>query len=299
MRHPITLLALLLIVPGCNSTRLNWLRPEPATKAAPAPDTAPLSVARIVDYLNANAARVQSLDVTELDVTCSAGIQSFGLRGHIMTEKPRNFRMKAKVAFSDAVDIGSNRDEFWFWIAKNQPPYQFYCPYKDLAEARRLPMPFQPDWVMETLGLGEYGPADRYLPLEQQGDTLRLVERMRSPQGMSVRKVIVMKRHEVSFPSPQVLAYMLLDDATGKELCSAHIYEVQKVNTNQGQALLPRRVELKIPADRVSLKMILDGVEVNKTLPQQAFLRPRLNGIDSYNLARGQLDSGLQPAGLR
>jgi hypothetical protein len=288
-------LLLILALTGCNSTRWNWLHPEQNNKppvAAGSP--ANVTVASLVDYLNENAGRVRSLDVERLDITCSVGIQSFGLTGRLQTEKPRNFRMTAKVLGSDAADLGSNRDEFWFWIAKNQPPYQFYCPYKDLAEARNLPIPFQPDWVMETLGLGPYGPADRYQPLEQQGDTVRLVERTRSPQGAAVRKVIVMRGREVRPPLPQVTAYLLIDDATGKEICSAHVHQTQ-IDRATG-AILPRRLELQWPAERLTLSMILDGVETNKQLQPQAFLRPRLNGVESFNLARRQLDSGLQPA---
>jgi hypothetical protein len=127
-----------------------------------------------------------------------------------------------------------------------------------------------------------------------QGDSYHLIEKTQSPQGLPVRKVIVMNRYEARGTSPQVTAFLLLDDATGKEICSAHITEVREDATTR--ARLPRRIELRWPAEKLALSMLLDGVTVNAALPQTAFARPRMNGVDSYNLARGRLDSGLQPA---
>lgn len=285
-------LGLLTVLAGCNSTSWSWLDKGDRNIVKPANPGAAPSVAGLVAYLNENASRVRSLRVNEMNVTCKMGIQSFDLRGLMLVEKPRNFRMKAKVLGSDMVDLGSNNDEFWYWIAKNQPPYQFYCPYKDMQGAF-IPIPFQPEWIMETMGLGSYGPAERYT-LQTNADTVRLVEKGTSPEGKAVRKVIVLRRHEVRAPTPQVTAYLLLDDATGQEICSAHISQTQ-VDRATG-AILPRRVELRWPAQNASLTLVLNGVAINPALPQTAFVRTTVAGVESYNLARRRLDTAVQPA---
>ena len=293
MRHvgAILGLAVLAALSGCASTRWNFLNPDKAANVKPTGPAAPaLPAASYVAYLNDNAGRVQSVQVSDLVVTCKMGLKSIDVMGKMVTEKPRNFRMKATVFGSDAVDLGSNSDEFWFWISKNEPPYQFYCPYKDLAERPipHLPMPFQPEWVMEAMGLGPYGPADKYT-VEADADTVRLVEKARSPQGQAVRKVIVMKRHEVRPPHPQVVAYLLVDDATGKEIVSAHILDVT-VDRPTG-AIVPRRLELRWPAQRTTLTLNMSGTVINAQVPPTAFVRQQLNGVPSFNLARGQLDA--------
>lgn len=291
--RPIAVLAsLLALVAGCNSTSWNFLDKGDRGLVKPANPGAAPSVASLVAYLNENASRVRSLRVNEMNVTAKMGIQQFDLRGLMLAEKPRNFRMKAKVLGSDIVDLGSNNDEFWYWMAKNQPPYQFYCPYKDMQGAF-IPIPFQPEWIMETMGLGPYGPAERYT-LETNADSVRLVEKGTSPEGKAVRKVIVMRRSEVRAPTPQVMAYLLLDDATGQEICSAHISQTQ-VDRATG-AILPHRVELRWPAQNASLRLVLNGVTINAALPQTAFVRTRVAGVESYNLARRQLDGAVQPA---
>jgi hypothetical protein len=276
----------LLTLTGC--TRWNMLKgPERKT---PIPPNAP-SVAALVDYLNNNSQRVQTLRCMELDLTCTADSQSVGLRGKMIAQKPRNFLMGADSLGKRMVDLGSNDQEFWYWISQNDPPHQFYCGYKALEEGtvRHMPFPFQPNWVIETLGLGNYGPAERY-KLETDAESIKLVEPTRSPQGKPVRKVIVMNRRPVQPPRPQVTAFMLVDDATGKEICSAHITETQ-LDHSTG-AVLPRRIEFRwiMPEHRLKLAMKLDGITVNPSIPATTFARRPLNGVPSFNLANGQLD---------
>src|SRR5213078_3787215 len=126
------------------------------------------------------------------------------------------------------------------------PPYQFYCSYNALeaGPVKYMSFPFQPEWVMEALGLGSYGPAERYTQ-EVDARTFKLVEKTRSPQGKAVKKVIVFNRRPVKSPEPQLTACLLLDDATGQEICSAHILETQ-YDPATG-AVIPRRLELRWP----------------------------------------------------
>lgn len=283
----------LLLAAGC--TRWNMLNPQ-TNNPAPTPGNAP-SVAALVKYLNDNSGRVQTLRCDELDITCSVNSQSFGLRGKMIAQKPKNFLMGADSLGKRMVDLGSNDKEFWYWISQDRPPYQYYCGYKELAEGRvkQMPFPFQPDWVIDAMGLGNYGPAERY-KLTVEGNILKLVETARSPQGQPVRKVIVMNSRPVKSPQPQVQAFLLLDDASGKEICSAHITETQVDRSTGG--ILPRRIEFRwaMPDQRLKLAMKLDGVVINPQIPATSFQRRPMQGVSSYDLATGRLD---QPASLQ
>jgi hypothetical protein len=278
---------LLLALTGC--TRWGMLKPEQNT--APPPGSTP-SVVAIVKYLDDNAARIQTVRSTDLDITCSLGLQSFGLRGKMIAQKPRNFLMGADSLGKRMVDLGSNDQEFWFWISKNDPPYQFYCSYKDLAggRVRQMPLPFQPDWVVDALGMGNYGPADRY-KMETEADKLKLVEMARSPQGQPVRKVIVLNGRPVRAPTPQVVAFLLIDDASNKEICSAHITETL-VDHDTG-AIVPRRIEFRwtLPNNqKFKMAMRLGELNVNPPIAAAAFVRRPLQGVPSYDLATGRTD---------
>src|SRR5262245_50884426 len=98
-------LGCLLLVVGCDHTRWNLFNP-PAPQQ-PVPAKIP-STEQLVAYLNENASRIDTLKCDNLSLTCYSGIQSFGLVGKLMAEKPRNLRLRADVGGSNVVDMGSN-----------------------------------------------------------------------------------------------------------------------------------------------------------------------------------------------
>src|SRR5262245_14336747 len=218
MRPLVTIagISLLALAAGCTSSRwgfINRPKDQPVQGSPPTKE-------EIVAYLNDNASRIQTFRSDDLSMTVHAGAIPVTLSGNLMTQKanditqkPRDFRMSGNLAASRMVDLGSNSDEFWWWISKDKPPDQYYCSYRDLQEGRvrALPFPIQPEWIMETLGLGPYGPAEKY-EMDYDDYTLKLIERTRTPLGQAVRKVIVMKRapQDVKRGNPQVAEYLLL-----------------------------------------------------------------------------------------
>lgn len=278
---------LLAVAPGCASTNWNWFKPGGGDSGKP---NAPANVQGLVDYLNENASRVKTLRVDDMAVDASFGTQSIALQGRILAEKPRNFRMKATFLGKEEADIGSNQNEFWFWAQRNPEPYQYFCSYQDLNAGRvkLMPLPIQPEWVMEALGLGPFGPADRYKIEPDTANTLKLVERITSPQGVPVRKVIVMNRREMKAPQPQVTAFLLLDDKTGNEICSAHILST-KVDRATG-AILPHKLELRVPSQKMTMALKLDGLAVNSQIVATAFQRQPMTGVESFNIATRQVE---------
>jgi hypothetical protein len=274
----------LLLLIGCNTFPL--ARTTSGPTAANIPTEVPGKEA-ILNYLNDNARRVQSVRVKELDIVAKEGMQSVGLRGDLVCAKPRNFRMRANSAMKQEADIGSNDQEFWFWVARNTPPHLYYCSYDDLARGVRVPFPFQPEWVMEALGIAETGPAENYKLVVKPG-MLELVEETRSPQGAPVRKVTLLNRAPAQGTTPQVTAH-ILQDAQGREICSAHISEVQFDRVTG--AILPRKVRLVCPAEKMELKLQLDDCAVNDPTVAQVsgrlFSRPALANVGTFNMARG------------
>jgi hypothetical protein len=289
---------LVVLAVGCNSTRWNFLKPQENNLPGGPVDGKVPTVRAIVEYMNINASRVETLEARTLDVTVrQPGMPTVTLHGKMVAKRPKGFRMSldGPLGFTQVADLGSNNEEFWFWLSKAPKPYQYYCSYEDLKKGVQfLPIPFQPEWIMETLGLGPYGPPERYqVESDEKTQTLRLSEVTRSPQGTPVRKVIVMKSRETKAPDPQVTHYLLIDETTRKEICSAHILQTM-VDPGTG-AILPRRVDLHWALEDATLSMSIEKAAVNVQLPPTAFARPTLTGVQAYNLARGQVD----PPGLK
>jgi hypothetical protein len=285
MRRVAFLFAAGVLVPlaGCNTTKWNMFRGKDGNPPAASMGTP--SAAALVEYLNTNSGRVETLRCADLDLQCSQGLRSVGLRAKMTCQKPRDFRLSATVFGKQEIDLGSNNKEFWYWIARGDP-YQFYCSYQDLADGkvRQLPFPFQPDWMMEALGMAKYGPAERQVVVKK--DTWELVEKTKSPQGRAVRKVTVFRSTRATNGDPQVLAHMLVDATTDKLICSAQITKVQY--DKAAGVFLPRKVVLYWPETKIKLSMTLDDVTVNAKITNAdvLFARPKMTNIKSYDLAQ-------------
>jgi hypothetical protein len=309
MRHLAAGLGLgVLLLAGCNHFAfLKSNSPDvPGMQVTSATPTA----ADLVALLNDNARKVQGLECRGVDMDCTQGMQSVSLRAVMVCQKlapasggpqpavPQghaNFRMSAKVMGNTAVDIGSNSQEFWYWISKADPPYLYHCSYQDFATGRvSMPFPFQPDWIIEALGIAEYDPSKAYEVTMPRAGTIELAERALSPQGQPVRKVTILTRTQNQI----YVSAHVLRDANNREICSAKVSELQR-DAATG-AILPRIVHLTWPAQRMSMKMKLDELITNPQLPPQRvtalFTRPVLQDVPSYNLARG-FDQPLRRAG--
>ena len=140
-----TAFSVLTLVGGC---RREMIPDPPAAVSRTARPTPP----DLVAYLNHNAQLVQSIKCTQLEIQAKQGNDSIGLQGTLFCEKPRDFRLRGTVAGQPAVDIGSNNQEFWFWISQAKDDdgvaRVHYCSYADMAAGRaRMPFPFQPDMI--------------------------------------------------------------------------------------------------------------------------------------------------------
>jgi hypothetical protein len=284
----------LLLLAGCNGSKWGLIR----TAQQPIPTEVPTK-GQLIAYLNGNAQHIRGLQCRYVDLDCQYRHQPVGLRGRLDCQKPHDFRLTADLVGSRAVDIGSSNEEFWFWISKAEPPHLYHCSYEDFSRGVRLPFPFQPEWIMEALGMAEYGPESKY-QLDVKDKTLELWENTKTPQGQAVRKVIVFNRAGAAV---QVPAYELRD-SNGRVICSAQISEVQTFAVpGAGSVFVPKRVRLIWPAEQMQLKLVLNDLTLNPPLdPQMSarlFSRPTLANVQAYDLARG-LGAGpgqVRPAG--
>src|SRR2546425_817168 len=92
----------LIVIAGC--TRWNILKGPEQNKSEP-PGKAP-PVAALVGYLDNNSSRIDTVRSTDLDMTCSVGSQSFGVRGKMIAKKNKNFLLAADVFGAREVDLG-------------------------------------------------------------------------------------------------------------------------------------------------------------------------------------------------
>jgi hypothetical protein len=278
-------LGIVLLAVGCNHAP--YMRRDQSTRVPPSTPT----VSQLIPYLNQNGQNVESVQAS-VYMDAQQDRQPVSLGGLLAFQKPRNFRLKAKVMSQPAVDIGSNGDEFWYWISKANPPYVFHCSYRDLARPGGvdMPFPFQPDMIIMALGIGKYNPDESKYRVQVNQQTLELVEDAVSPQGQPVKKVTIFNRFPAVPPQPQVVGYALRD-RDGKDICRVTVHEVE-VMRDTG-AVLPRKVTLNWPDQHAQLTMSLSRLQTNCIRAEDAvrmFQRSDLADLTSYDLARRVVD---------
>jgi len=150
----------------------------------------------------------------------------------------------------------------------------------------RIPFPFQPDMILAALGMAQYDPSRPYeIRVNNATRTVELIEATKSPQGQPVQKITVFRSGPVGRDEPIVVAH-ILRDAQGKDICKATVTHAQ-TDPSTG-AVVPRRVQLVWPAEKMELTMKLEGLRVNAVDAQLAatlFSRNNLSSIRSFDLA--------------
>lgn len=268
----------------------------PATALNPTPQN-------LVNYVNANASRVEAIEATDLSMEVKAGGQGGGLSGTLHCEKPKSFRLRAKAVGSQVADFGSNDQEFWYWIKQDNPPYLYHCNYEDLARGNvPLPFPFQPDWVLECLGMATLNASPENFRVERKEKLFELSERAVSAAGRPVTKVTVFygMNAGTSGESPQIKEHRLLDER-GQIIATADVKSVRR----EAGATVPQHIVLKWPQQKIEMELILKGMKIHNApvLAQRApelFRRPALREVQSFDLARGAPDgygTGVQRTG--
>lgn len=209
----------LLLVSGCVAP---WMKPGPTPPSNQPTLSKEPTAAELVGYLNTNSRKLQAF-TAGVDVTASQNGQSFGLDGLVACQKPQSFRLKANILGKSGVDMGSNDEEFWYWISKADPPYLFHCSYRDLPSVKNMPFPFQPDMVVKAMGLADYDVSK--CTVQSKGAVVSLIETSESAQRDPIYKVTMFNRNATG--SKPVVTGHLLMNKNSKVICRADIDAVQ------------------------------------------------------------------------
>jgi hypothetical protein len=261
-------------LPGCAWMR-GWVGPrDPFAQSAPCLLGPNPSEAEVITYLNANTSRVTAWRAERASIRGRGDASTpVDLNADLTIEAPRNFRLRAGTLAGPEVDLGSNEDEFWFWNRRSEEKY-VHVAYHDpeSASGRELPIPFQPQWIMEALGVM---PIDAATTTSQPGrpgtKTIVLISEQVSPQGRPVRKMTLVDTcHGI------ILKHDLVDEQ-GKLIASAQMS--RHVRDPRTQAVLPTQIDLDWPKANVGLTLVMGQLDVNpQHLPQTIWQRPAKEG---------------------
>ena len=317
MRHLKLVIAAVLLAPavGCN-----WMK-EWREQARPKSTSSiePVTAQQLVTYLNGRSARLQSIEYQDVRMRVSGrGMMSATLDGDLAAAQPRYFKMfgGARVA-SGKVIMGSNEEQFWLYLdAPGEPPVYVFASHADFESGRaKLPggIPFEPDWVMQALGMTTFSPDNRYeevpvrgssssllqtVPIDEKERTYTLRWPATTPGGQAITKEVVFDADAASGTRSQIRRHVIRDRKTSKVLASAEVKAVQSVpagtDPKTGLALTvqyPTHVVLRWEEQKFEMDLNLEKAQVNQGLADDPtrralFIRPEIRGATPIDLAK-------------
>jgi hypothetical protein len=284
---------------GCEWMKNNWEKKDRPKDGGPLPPVAP---DQLVNYLNERSARLQSLDYADARISARDHNTPVGaLRGSLSASQPRNFRMTGTAVVGAKVDLGSNPEQFWVYFdAPTVKPMFVFASHTDFESgAARLPggIPFEPDWVMQALGMATFPPNNQYtVTPDDKAHTYTLSWPAVTPNKVPITKEIVFDGAAATGNRPQVLRH-LIRDAKKKVICSAEIKTAQTIQTGgldgPGRPMAvqyPTRVVLKWEEQKFEMDLELKNCEVNKPFTEEQsrrlFARPNVPGVPAIDMAK-------------
>jgi hypothetical protein len=231
------------------------------------------SVEEVVRRVNANIERLSSWRSN--DVRISGQSLPVHLTGTIAVERPRNFHLTAGIlGMDEEADFGSNAERFWFWVKRGsmngEPSYVYQARHEDVPNSQRLAqqIPFQPDWLMEALGVVPIDAQHVSLHVERGGQVVNLISERLSPSGQMVKKVIrVDLRHGL------VLSHSLVD-MNGNLIARARLD--RHVRDQATGIVMPHLIALEWPQTKLQINLEINQIDVNPTtIPPRNWQVPR------------------------
>jgi hypothetical protein len=250
-------------------------------------------VDKFVDQHNRNAALVQSLEAKP-----TIGVRSKlfhgSADGRLALERPRNFKLELSSMGAVKADIGSNDDEFWFWV-DNEDRKVYWCNHEQI-DSSKLAVIYQPDRIVEALGLKPITPEEAAGIKVHEGDlrgTTALVFPARKSGGETYTRMMIVwnqnrrvKEHRIyegSAPTNKGL------------LAQAEVSHYVEFDTGSSDAAdgptcyLPENMKLEWKRDQLVLDVVMqrEHVKVNQFDSSRSaalFVEP-VTGHDRVNLA--------------
>lgn len=287
LRMALLALGLTPLVAGCAAGGRMSIRPD----VTPERPTTPIAtVGSIVDRINSNAAPVSGLTAS---TTVSMQDSRFGggVSGQLSMERPRNFKLALERGFGTRVaDVGSNDEEFWIWT-KDSEEKALYVGQYDARGSVPPDLMFQPEWIVEALGLREISPEEeRRIKVERgrEPQALVLTHYRDDGYGKTLVKRTVL---DAVTQQPRQHVFYALDSKVPIAVVTTSGYRQFPVESETGSyeqtVRLPEQIQLKLspsadPKDHVVMEIGLRNVRLNpeftETNRQALFQVPEYDG---------------------
>ena len=250
---------------------------------------------------NKNAELIQSLEAKPT-IGVASGVASrmlkAGADGRLALERPRNFKLELTGAGAKKADIGSNDEEFWFWVANDKDKSVYWCSYDELNSSA-LAITYQPEWIIESLGLKPIS-AEEAAKIKVRDGEVRGTSELVFPAirngNETYTRVMIVRNQTRRIEQHRIYAGNHQSSSSGSRGLIAQAvvsrfaeYDVGSADAAGGQTCyLPEHVKLEWKRDQLTLDVVMKDVKVNQFDSSRStalFVEPVIPGHERRNLA--------------
>jgi hypothetical protein len=211
--------------------------------------------------------------------------------GRLALVRPRNFSLLLQRQGATLANIGSNEEEFWFWVQNENDKSIYWCDYTEL-DASALAMTYQPDWIIEALGLQpisrEEAARIKVRDNKEPGTTALVFAPTRRGTESYTRMLIV-SNYTLRVKELRIYAGNLQSLLAHAELSRYKDFDAGNSESGRRETCyLPESIKLEWKREQLALEVLLQDVAVNQLDPSRVaaiFVEPVIPGYERVNLA--------------
>ncbi len=277
-------LGVVALLPGCHAGGASGLTAKPA----PQVPGVSLTASEAIERHNLNAARVQALEARpRISVTSPGG--SGSADGKMALERPRNFKLQIDATVKGTIaDIGSNDKGFWFWAQSKKDNNVYVCSYDEIDRSP-LSAAFQPDWIVEAMGLRTISREEARQMTSKGADipgAVKLVSTRKGSNGETLTKETILDT------SGRIKEHRLYQ-GQGRDrtlIASASVSEFKSFPVEGGESVtLPYHFRLDWIPEKLTLDIMLERPTLLTSYDDERrltlFAEPKIHGTGRVNLA--------------
>ena len=233
----------------------------------------------VITAVNDNSSRIHSFSTSHAEL--SGPELPVTLRGvNIAFERPRRMRMRARSMAGAELDLGSNDELFWIWVARNEPAAVHFCRHDQFATSNAgRSLPINPDWLIEAMGIVEFSPDEEHVgPYRSSAGHLDIHSTRHMPDG----------------PAKKITTVHASTGAVLRQQVYNHLGELVAIATAGEHRrdplsglIMPRIVDIESPTAQFSLRVNLGEVTINAPMPNavELWTMPRIEGFPTVDIA--------------
>jgi hypothetical protein len=240
---------------------------------------------------NRNAESIKSLEAKPT-IGVKGRLMKAQADGRLGMVRPRNFKLELQSMGQTKANIGSNDEEFWFWVQSDDDPSIYWCNYADM-ESSALAVTYQPDRIIEALGLKPITPEEADgIKVERTTDpnASALVFPPTKSRGETVQRIMVVSNYTRRIKEHLLYGSNRAQPPLARAVVSRYKdFDLEKSDSGAFRSCyLPESLKLEWKKDQLTLDVVLKEVTINQfdeSRSDKVFVEPVIRGYDRVNLA--------------